>query len=170
MCSGQEPQGPGKGTEHSFWLWLTDDLIHTDCDHMKYRWYQMPHISVERQFGSRLLRLEPCKMWFWILESTYCQLQFGHRKQWTELSVVAQSCPTFATPWTAASQAPWSMGFSRQEYWIGLPFPSPEYAPRHNREPGTRECVSENLGFSRFSLFHRLSVLISAGCQLFWEI
>ena len=30
-----------------------------------------------------------------------------------------------ATPWTAAYQAPWSMRFSRQEYWIGVPFPSP---------------------------------------------
>ena len=29
----------------------------------------------------------------------------------------------FATPWTVASQAPLSMGFSRQEYWGGLPFP-----------------------------------------------
>ena len=40
-------------------------------------------------------------------------------------SEVAQSCPTFATPWTAAYQAPPSMGFSRQEYWSGLPLPSP---------------------------------------------
>ena len=31
----------------------------------------------------------------------------------------------FATPWTVAYQAPPSMGFSRQEYWRGLPFPSP---------------------------------------------
>ena len=31
----------------------------------------------------------------------------------------------FATPWTVAYQAPWSMGFSRQEYWSGLLFPSP---------------------------------------------
>ena len=31
----------------------------------------------------------------------------------------------FATPWTAADQAPPSMGFSRQEYWSGLPLPSP---------------------------------------------
>ena len=30
----------------------------------------------------------------------------------------------FAAPWTAAYQAPPSMGFSRQEYWSGLPFPS----------------------------------------------
>ena len=40
-------------------------------------------------------------------------------------SEVAQSCPTLATPWTAAFQAPPSMGFSRQKYWSGLPFPSP---------------------------------------------
>ena len=36
-----------------------------------------------------------------------------------------QSCPTLSTPWTAACQAPPSMGFSRQEYWSGLPLPSP---------------------------------------------
>ena len=33
----------------------------------------------------------------------------------------------FATPWTVARQAPLSMGFFRQEYWSGLPFPSPTY-------------------------------------------
>ena len=31
----------------------------------------------------------------------------------------------FATPWTVAYQAPPSLGFSRHEYWSGLPFPSP---------------------------------------------
>ena len=35
----------------------------------------------------------------------------------------------FATPWTVAHQAPPSMGFSRQEYWSGLPFPSPGDLP-----------------------------------------
>ena len=39
-------------------------------------------------------------------------------------SEVAQLCPTLATPWTAAHQAPPSMGFSRQEYWSGVPLPS----------------------------------------------
>ena len=34
-----------------------------------------------------------------------------------------------ATPWTVAHQAPLSMEFSRQEYWSGLPFPSPEVLP-----------------------------------------
>ena len=41
-------------------------------------------------------------------------------------SEVAQLCPTLATPWTAAYQAPLSMGFSRQKYWSGVPLPSPE--------------------------------------------
>ena len=36
--------------------------------------------------------------------------------------LVAKLCPTPATPWTVACQAPPSMGFSRQEYWSGLPF------------------------------------------------
>ena len=40
-------------------------------------------------------------------------------------SEVAQSCLTLATPWIAAYQAPPSMGFSRQEYWSGVPLPSP---------------------------------------------
>jgi len=40
-------------------------------------------------------------------------------------SEVIQSCSTLATPWTAAYQAPPSMGFSRQKYWSGVPLPSP---------------------------------------------
>ena len=41
----------------------------------------------------------------------------------------------FATPWTIAHQAPRSMGFSRQEYWSGLPFPSPGDLPDLGIEP-----------------------------------
>ena len=40
-------------------------------------------------------------------------------------SEVAQSCLTLSDPMAAAYQAPPSMGFSRQEYWSGLPLPSP---------------------------------------------
>ena len=39
--------------------------------------------------------------------------------------LVTKSCLTLVTPWTVACQAPLSMGFPRQEYWSGLPFPSP---------------------------------------------
>ena len=41
----------------------------------------------------------------------------------------------FAIPWTVAYQAPLSMGFSRQEYWSGLPFPSPGDLPDPGIEP-----------------------------------
>ena len=43
----------------------------------------------------------------------------------------------FPTPWTVAHQAPTSMGFSRQEYRIGLPFPSPGDLPDPGIEPGS---------------------------------
>ena len=41
----------------------------------------------------------------------------------------SQSCPTLVTPWMVTCQAPLSMGFSTQEYWSGLPFPSPGDLP-----------------------------------------
>ena len=43
----------------------------------------------------------------------------------------------FATPWTVAYHTPSSMGFSRQEYWSGLPFASPEDLPDPGIEPGS---------------------------------
>ena len=43
----------------------------------------------------------------------------------------------FAISWTVAHQAPPSMGFSRQEYWSGLPFPSPEDLPDPGIELGS---------------------------------
>ena len=39
------------------------------------------------------------------------------------------------TPWTVAQRTPLSMEFSRQEYWSGLPFPSPGYLPNSGIEP-----------------------------------
>ena len=51
----------------------------------------------------------------------------------------------FATPWTVAYQAPPSMGFSRQEYWSGLPFPSPGDLPDRGVEPGSPEFQAEAL-------------------------
>ena len=49
----------------------------------------------------------------------------------------------FATPWTVAYQAPPSMGFSRQEYWSGVPFPSPGDLPHPGIE--TRSCGNLNI-------------------------
>ena len=47
--------------------------------------------------------------------------------------LVTKSC--LATPWTVACQAPLSMGFPRQEYWSGQPFPSPEDLPNPSIKP-----------------------------------
>ena len=57
-------------------------------------------------------------------------------------------------PWTVAYQAPPSIGFSRQEYWSGLPFPSPEDLPNPGIEPGSPtlqadSLTSEPLGMSQ---------------------
>ena len=51
--------------------------------------------------------------------------------------VRAKSLQAFQTPWTAALQAPLSMGFSRQEYWSGLPCPPPGDLP----DPGIKPAV-----------------------------
>ena len=51
----------------------------------------------------------------------------------------------FATPWTIAYQAPPSMGFSRQEYWSGLPFPSPGDLPNPGIEPGSPALQADTL-------------------------
>ena len=47
----------------------------------------------------------------------------------------AQLLGLLVTPWTVACQAPLTMGFPRQEYWSGLPFPSPGYLPDRRIEP-----------------------------------
>ena len=51
----------------------------------------------------------------------------------------------FATPWTVAYQAPLSMGFSRQEYWSGLPFPSPGDLPDPGIEPRSPTLYADTL-------------------------
>ena len=43
----------------------------------------------------------------------------------------------FVTPWTVACQAPLCMGFPRQEYWSGVPFPSPGDLPNPGTEPSS---------------------------------
>ena len=48
-----------------------------------------------------------------------------------------QSCQLFATPWTVAHQAPLFMEFSRQEYWSGLPLPTPGVLP----DPGIKPML-----------------------------
>ena len=51
----------------------------------------------------------------------------------------------FATPWTVAYQAPPPIGFSRQECWSGLPFPSPGDLPDPGIEPGSLALQADAL-------------------------
>ena len=51
----------------------------------------------------------------------------------------------FVTPWTVAYQAPPSMGFSGQEYWSGVPFPSPGGLPDPGTEPGSSALQADSL-------------------------
>ena len=59
--------------------------------------------------------------------------------------LVAKSCPTLVTPWTVAHQAPLSMGFSRYEYWSGLPFSSPGDLPNPEIEPRSPALQADSL-------------------------
>ena len=73
----------------------------------------------------------------------------------------------FVTPWTVAYQAPPSVGFSRQEYWSGLPFPSPGDLPNSGIEPRPptlqadslpteSQGKSKNTGVGSLFLLHRI--------------
>ena len=54
--------------------------------------------------------------------------------------LVAKLCPTLATPWNIACQAPLSMEFSRQEYWNGLPFLLQGIFPSQGSNLGLLHC------------------------------
>jgi len=77
---------------------------------------------------------------------------------------IAQLCPTLGTPWTVACQAPLSMGFPRQEYWSGFPFPSPRNLPNPEIEPTSPAfqavfCIASGF-FTAESLGKPMSVYI----------
>ena len=104
----------------------------------------------------------------------------GHEFEWTPgdgdgqggLKVKSLShVRLFATSWTVAYQAPPSIGFSRQEYWSGLPFPSPGDLPDPGIEPGSpaleaNALTSEPPGKSRTG---RPGVLWFMGSQRVWH-
>ena len=60
-------------------------------------------------------------------------------------SEVAQESPTLCHPMTVACQDPLSMGFSRQEYWSGLLFPSPRDLPNPGIKPGSPALQADAL-------------------------
>ena len=91
--------------------------------------------------------LEP-NQGFSINISVYCRLSNHHSEesdQYLFYGLVTKSCPTLATPWTVVRQAALSMGFSRQEYWSGLPFPSPGDLPNPGIEPRSLALQADSL-------------------------
>ena len=64
---------------------------------------------------------------------------------WVKKVKLLSGVQLFATPWTVAYQAPPSMEFSRQEYWSGLPFPSPGDLPDPGFEPGSPALQADAL-------------------------
>ena len=88
--------------------------------------------------GSEMGKAEFSKGFFLSLFSNICRI-------WKSESEVAQSCSTLCDPMDLAYQASPSMGFSRQEYWSGLPFPSPGNLPNPGIEPGSPALQTEAL-------------------------
>ena len=65
----------------------------------------------------------------WVTQHSAAHIQIKLQGKW-KVKVKSLSCVRlFAIPWSVAYQASLSMGFSRQEYWSGLPFPSPGDLP-----------------------------------------
>ena len=62
-----------------------------------------------------------------------------------KVKVKMKSLSRVRLPWTVAHQAPPSMGFSRQEYWSGLPFPSPGDLPEPGIEPKSPASEADTL-------------------------
>ena len=78
-------------------------------------------------------------------------------------AIVLLSCVwLFATPWTIACQAPLSMGFSRQEHWSGLPFPSPGDLPNPGIKSGSPALQAESHQINPNKTYHMAIILIDS--------
>ena len=71
--------------------------------------------------------------------------QLSHEHFGKKESEVTQSCLTLCDPWTVVGQAPLSMGYPRQEYWSGFPFPSAGELPDPGIKPGSPALQADSL-------------------------
>ena len=69
-------------------------------------------------------------------------ISFSNAGKWKGKVKSLSHVRLFETPWTAAHQAPPSMGFSRQEYWSGVPLPSPHVSTGRDKTPLKRKNAS----------------------------
>ena len=89
---------------------------------------------------------EPLTSWFPVICASWMICPF--MKESESVSHFSHFC-LFATAWTVAHQGPLCMGFSRQEYWSELPFPSPGDLPYPGIEPGSSELRADSLPAER---------------------
>ena len=84
--------------------------------------------------------------YIWSLKKMVQMNLFTKQKESQKVKVKLLSClQLFATPWTVAHQAPPSMGFSRQEYWNGVPFPPPGALPDPGIKPRSPALQADSL-------------------------
>ena len=112
----------------------------TEAEDIKKRWQEYTEEN-EKEKIHRAKRGDPVRRW----ENTASCLQESYRRAFHSviplcypmamITVQSLSRVWFLLTWTVAHQAPLSMGFSRQEYWSGLPFPSPGDLPDSGIQP-----------------------------------
>ena len=82
--------------------------------------------------------------------------------------LVAKLHLTLVTPWTVAHQPPLSMGFPKQEYWSGLPFPSPRDLPDPGIKPESPALQADSLPPSHQGALNNLWSLQNEGELIQW--
>ena len=101
------------------------------------------------------------------IQEAFYKLQLSmllHQIQWGDVLLIDTyflvhrlSCSvmsdSFVTPWTVACQAPLSMGFPRQKYWTGLPFPSPGDLPNPGTKPTSPASQADSLSLSPWEAY-----------------
>ena len=76
---------------------------------------------------------------------------WAHHLKWSKVKVlVTQLCLTFCDRWTVAHQTPLPMGFSRREYWSGLPCPTPGDLPDPGLDPSSVALQEDSLPLSHW--------------------
>ena len=124
-----------------FWYWKLFKMRSISCYYVE---LAMVVISL----------LQTIILHYYDLLYSYCMLLFFihlyYQYIYVYLCVCAQLCPNLWTLWTIGHQAPLSMGFPRQEYWSGLPCPSPGDFPHSGiKDPHTTSLAAPTLA-SRF--------------------